>query len=123
MQSCLEKVSIRGRHEQTVRSEYTRDNQYSATHINAKGGPDADKKGKGTGHNGHGFWLPNCNGQLGVFNYSNFDTNPASGAGNSDDNKARKESMVRSMYNAENPYSAKIVDTSANVREGQYVMS
>lgn len=117
MQSCLEIVSMNARHKQEVRSDYNRNNQYSVTH------PDAlasSGKGKGTGHGGHGFWLPNCKGQLGVFDYSNFDTNPASGAGNTADNAARKQSMVRSLYNAEHPYSAKIIDTSANLREGQY---
>lgn len=122
-QSCLEKVSMTTRHEQMVRSYYTRENEYSITHPNALGGPDADEKGKGTGHGGHGHWLPNCNGQLGVFNYSNFDTDVSFGAGNKMDNEKRKESLARSLYNAENPYSAKIVDTTANVREGQYVIS
>lgn len=121
MQSCLEKVSMDGRHEMEVRSHYTRENQYSATH------PDAlatgDQQGKGTGHGGHTFWLPNCNGKLGVFNYSNFDTATSSNAGNKDDNEARKTAMARSMYSAEKPYSSKIVDTSKNVREGQYVIS
>ena len=121
MQSCLEKRSIEGRHEMMVRSYYTRDNQYSATHPNALA--TGDSKGKGTGHKGHTFWLPDCNGTLGVFDYSNFDTAISSGAGNIDDNNARKTALARSMYNGENIYSAKLVDTSKNVREGQYVIS
>ena len=121
MQSCLEKRSIEGRHEMMVRSYYTRDNQYSATHPNALATGDA--KGKGTGHKGHTFWLPDCNGTLGVFDYSNFDTAISSGAGNNADNEARKTALARSMVNAENIYSAKLVDTSKNVREGQYVIS
>ena len=118
MQSCLEKVSMEERHEEIVRSDYSRDNQYSVTHKNALA--DGDKKGKGTGHGGHGFWLPNCNGQLGVFDYSNFDTAISSHAGNSDDNMARDTALARSVYNEQNEYSAKLVDTTANVREGQY---
>ena len=120
MVSCLEKVSITARHEQMVRSDYSRDNQYSATHKNALAGDDS--KGKGTGHKGHTFWLPNCNGTLGAFNYSNFDTAVASNAGNADDREARKIALARSMYNAENQYSATIVDTNGNVMEGQYVV-
>lgn len=120
MQSCLEKRGIDERHVEIVRSDYTRDNQYSATHPDALATGDA--QGKGTGHGGHTFWLPDCNGQMGVFNYSNFDTNPASGAGNDVDNETRKTAMARSMFNAEYSYSAKIVDTTKNVREGQYVM-
>lgn len=120
MISCLEKVSIEERHEEMVRNDYNRDDQYSATHKNALAGNDT--KGKGTGHKGHTFWLPNCNGTLGTFNYSNFDTAISSGAGNVDDRNARLVAMARSMYNPESPYSAKVVDTSRNVMEGQYVM-
>jgi len=120
MQSCLEKRGIEERHNEIVRSDYTRENPYSETH------PDAlatgDRQGKGTGHGGHTHWLPDCNGPKGVFNYSNFDTNPASGMGNDLDNEARKQSMVRSLYSSDEPYTEKIVDTSKNVREGQYVI-
>ena len=118
MQSCLEKRSIDERKKELVRSEYTADNQYSVTHPNAMA--TGDKKGKGTGHKGHTFWLPNCNGSLGVINYSNFDTDIESGAGNSDDNTARNTAMARSLYNPEHPYSEKLIDTSENVKEGQY---
>lgn len=118
MQTCLEIVGIPTRHTQMARSYYTRELPYSGTHENALA--TGDRKGKGTGHGGHTHWLPNCKGQLGVFNYTNFDTAVASGAGNDIDNKMREESLARSMYNAENPYSAKLVDTTANVREGQY---
>ncbi len=118
MQTCLEKVSIQERHEEIVRSDYQRDNQYSATHEDARATGDA--QGKGTGHGGHSHWLPNCNGTLGIINYSNFDTNPSSGAGNNVDNETREVAMARSLYNYEKSYSARIVDTTLNVREGQY---
>lgn len=118
MQSCLEYQSINERNEEIVRNDYNRENQYSVTH------PDAlatgDKQGKGTGHKGHTFCLPNCKGSIGMINYSNFDTNPESGAGNIDDNNARNTAMARSLYNYENQYSAKIIDTSLNLKEGQY---
>lgn len=118
MQSCLEKRSIEERHEEIVRSDYNRDNQYSSTHPDARATGDA--QGKGTGHGGHGFWLPNCNGSLGVFDYSNFDTAVSSRAGNADDNLARETALARSMYNAVEQYSSRLVDTTINVREGQY---
>ena len=120
MQSCLEKVSIENRHIQEARSDYQRNNQYNAEHKDARS--DGDIFGKGTGHGGHGFWTPNCNGPLGVINYSNFDTAISSGAGNCDDNKAREIALARSVYNGGNVYSSLLVDTSQNVREGQYVM-
>lgn len=118
MRTCLEIRSMDERHIEEVRSDYNRYNQYSVTHPNALA--DGDSKGKGTGHGGHTHWLPNCNGTIGIINYSNFDTNPASGAGNDVDNVTRETAMVRSLYNYENAYSARIVDTTMNVREGQY---
>lgn len=118
MRTCLEIRSMDERHIEIVRSDYQRDNQYSATH------PDAlatgDTQGKGTGHKGHLHWLPNCTGTIGVFDYSNFDTAYASHAGNDVDNATREVAMVRSLYKPDKAYSARIIDTSANVREGQY---
>ena len=118
IQSCLEYVSMDARHEQEARSDYQRDNQYSALH------PDAlasSGNGKGTGHGGHSHWLPNCRGSIGVFNLSNFDTSISSGAGNDCDNIARNKSLARSLYSTNNVYSQLLVDTSRNVREGQFV--
>lgn len=106
------------RHEELVRNDYDTNNQYSATHPDALA--DGDKRGKGTGHGGHTFWIPDCSGTLGVFNYSNFDTSPYSNAGNDADNEARNTAMNRSLYTYERQYSAKLVDTSLNVLEGQY---
>lgn len=125
MQSCLEKVSMDGttnmpygRHQQILRSEYSTNNEYSVVHPNALA--DGDRRGRGTGHGGHGFWLPNCNSQLGVFNYSNFDTGLESGAGNSIDNEARNTALTRSLYTQQNQYGN--VDTSLNVLEGQVII-
>ena len=118
IQSCLEYVYMDARHEQEARSDYQRDKQYSALH------PDAlasSGNGKGTGHGGHSHWLPNCRGSIGVFNLSNFDTLISSGAGNDCDNIARNKSLARSLYNTNNVYSQLLVDTSRNVREGQFV--
>ena len=118
MQTCLEFTSMDARHIQEARSDYQRNNQYSATH------PDAlasSGNGKGTGHGGHTHWLPNCRGSIGVINYSNFDTDIRSGAGNDCDNAARDKSLSRSLYNDKRVYSLLLVDTSQNVREGQFV--
>ncbi|MBP5457491.1 MAG: hypothetical protein J6Y37_13445 [Paludibacteraceae bacterium] len=120
MVTCLESVSRQERKEEIVRNDYNAKNQYNAQHKNARA--TGDSKGKGTGHGGHSHWLPNCKGTLGVFNYSNFDTAYKSGAGNNVDNQTRKVAMARSLYTPNKQYSMKIVDTSANVREGQYKM-
>ena len=120
-QSCLEKRSIEARHEQMVRSDYNPENQYNENHPDARATGDA--QGKGTGHGGHTHWLPNCEAEPNVFRYDNFDTDPLSNAGNNVDNDSRNASFVRSLYNPEHPYSADEIDTSANVAEGQYVIS
>ena len=118
MQTCLEKRSIEQRHISLARSDYNRDNQYSALHPDALA--DGDAQGKGTGHSGHGVWTPNCNSAINVFNYSNFDTAISSGAGNDTDNAARNKALAMSMYNSENQYSSSLVNTELNVLEGQY---
>lgn len=117
VQSCLEFVSMDARHEQEARSDYQRDNQYSALHPDAMA---SSGNGKGVG-GGHSHWLPNCRGTIGVINYSNFITDINSGAGNDCDNIARNKALARSLYNGSNVYSQLSVDTSRNVREGQFV--
>lgn len=117
-QSCLEKRSMEERHEEIVRSDYNRFNQYSAAHPDAIA--NGDVQGKGTGHGGHTHSLPNCNGVIGIIDYRNFDTAISSHAGNVDDNYARETALVRSLYNVEREYSARSVDTSLNLAEGQY---
>ena len=119
MISCLETTGREKRKEVIVRNDYNRDDQYNVTHRDALATGDA--QGKGTGHAGHSHWLPDCSGTIGVINYSNFDTHISSGAGNNTDNYQRKVSMVRSLYTPDNQYSEGMIDTSANVREGQYV--
>lgn len=121
MRSCLEKVSMDERHEELVRNEYNSDNAYDAKHPNARNIDEGDdNRGKGTGSSGHSHWLPDCTGTLGIINYSNFDTDVSFHAGNRDDNDARNKSLTRSLYNADSPYSANLIDTSQNVAEGQY---
>lgn len=121
-QSCLEIISINERHEEIIRNDYTREDQYSATHEDALATGDA--QGKGTGAGGNQHWLPDCSAFIGTstFRFDDFDTAPSSHAGNDADNKARNDSFVRSLYTAENNYYDRTIDTSANVREGQYVV-
>lgn len=107
------------RHEEIVRNDYNKNDVYSAAHPNALA--TGDSKGKGTGYPGGAkILLPNCNGTLNVIDYSNYDTDPSSGAGNNTDNEARNSAMARSLYNQAYKYSAALLDTSANISEGQY---
>lgn len=116
-QECLEIKSMEARHEQMARSDHNADNRYDGNHPDALA--NGDKRGKGTGRSGGSeFWLPSCNAD--GINYSNFDTDPNSGAGNCDDNEARRVALARSKYGPANPYGVNSVDTSANVNEGQY---
>lgn len=121
MRTCLEVRSMDARHEQIVRSDYNKDNQYNESHPDALATGDA--QGKGTGSSGHGFWLPDCNAQPNVFRYDNFDTDISFGAGNDVDNQTRNQSLTRSLYNQENIYASSEIDTSENVAEGQFVIS
>lgn len=119
MQSCMEKRSMDERHDEITRNDYNRENIYNDLHPNARATGDA--KGKGTGHPGGTKILrPNCNGVLNVVDYSNYDTAISSNAGNDSDNQARTTALTRSLYNENNRYSAELVDTTANIREGQY---
>lgn len=134
MRSCLEIYSMDARHEMETRSDYSKENQYSETHPDAlapdySGGQGKvhttqDGKnytiGKGTGHGGHGDWLPHCTSQIGTFNYSNFDTSIDSHPGNQLDNEARNFALTRSLYSPVNPYVAP--ETAMNVLEGQFVL-
>ena len=120
-QTCLEKKGIEERGNEIVRSDYNAENPYTATHPDALS--DGDPMGKGTGHGGHGAWLPDCTLPTNMINYSNFDTE--NGGGEYDINGrngigGRNESLARSMFNKEFQYGANLVNTEQNVIEGQY---
>lgn len=121
-QSCLEIVSMNERHEEIVRSDYNIEDQYSAQHPDAIA--NGDEQGKGTQNGGHTHWLPDCSSYMGTsqFRYDDFDTAISSHAGNNADNNARDTALARSKYNSEVVYSARLVDTTQNVREGQVVI-
>lgn len=121
-QSCLEIVSMNERHEEIVRSDYNYENQYGPQHPDALANGDA--QGKGTMGGGQSHWLPDCRSYMGAstFRYDDFDTAVSSNAGNNTDNDARNKSLARSLYNSEKPYTAVLIDTTANIREGQYFL-
>ena len=124
MQSCLEKKAIEERHNEIVRSDYNIENQYSSTHKDAIS--DGDAQGKGTGHGGHTHYLPDCNKPSTTIDYSNFDTTNGGGLYDIEgrnDVGGRKRAIASSLYNSENQYSANLVNTEINVRDGQYQVS
>lgn len=112
--TCLEQRSDEARDNHLVRSDYNIEDQYSESHKDALA--DGDSRGKGTGSTGHGDSQPDCTKPVNVFDYSNFDTNISSNAGNNADNKARTGAMVKSKYTPVQPYG----DVKIGSHEGQY---
>ena len=121
MQSCLEKRGIEERSVEIVRSDYNIENQYGPSHVDALS--NGDINGKGTGHGGHTHYLPDCNKPTSTIDYSNFDT--LNGGGLYDiegrnDVGGRKKAINSSLYNNERQYSANLINTEINLRQGQY---
>lgn len=119
MQTCLEKRGIDARQEQIIRNDYNRNDVYSETHPNALS--NGDVKGKGTGSGGHLFSIPDCN-KPSTINYSNFNTDGGGGLYDIEGRNGvggRNFLMNISKYNKENQYGAHLIDTSANVADGQ----
>ena len=121
MQSCLEKRGIEERSVEIVRSDYNIENQYGPSHPDALS--NGDVNGKGTSHGGHTHYLPDCNKPTSTIDYSNFDT--INGGGLYDiegrnDVGGRKKAINSSLYNHERQYSANLINTEINLRQGQY---
>lgn len=115
MQSKLEKVSLDERKNETLKSEYNIEDQYSAKHNDAL--TSGDKKGKGTGHGGHTHFLPDQSKASTTIDYSNFDTE---NGGNSYDVDGRKKAIASSLYNKDYQYGAHLINTEENQRNGQF---
>lgn len=122
--TCLETRGYEERHNEITRSDYNIENQYGATHKDALS--DGDAQGKGSGSGGHTHFLPNCQLPTNQINYSNFDTSPDMQIGGKYDIDGRcdipgrKVQMSRSIYSHLNMYGANLVNTEANINDGQY---
>ena len=120
-QTCLEKRGMEERHQEITRSDYNIEDQYGPTHKDAIS--DGDAQGKGTGHGGHTHFLPDCTKPTNMINYSNFDSENGGGYYDIEGRNGisgRKRAMATSLYNKEIQYGPTLVDTSANVADGQY---
>ena len=120
-QTCLEKRGMEERHQEITRSDYNIEDQYGPTHKDAIS--DGDAQGKGTGHGGHTHFLPDCTKPTNMINYSNFDSENGGGYYDIEGRNGisgRKRAMATSLYNKDIEYGPKLVDTSANVADGQY---
>ena len=123
-QTCLEKRGMEERHQEITRSDYNSTNPYGATHKDALS--DGDPQGKGSGHQGHTAYLPDCTKPTTTIDYSNFDT--VNGGGLYDIKgrngiSGRERAMASSLYNKETPYGLNLIDTIHNQEEGQYAVS
>lgn len=119
MQTCLEKKGIEVRNETLVRNDYDRTDEYSVAHKNALS--NGDVKGKGTGHGGHTHSVPDCTKPSGI-DYSNFDTEHGGGLYDIEGrNGVGGRNFLKniSVYNETFEYGPNLVDTSANVADGQ----
>ena len=116
-QSYLEIQGIEARGEQMARSDYNANDEYSESHNDALA--TGDTQGKGTGnYGGHGFSVPDMTKPKEQMAYGNFNTYEG---GNDCDYTARETMLARSIYGPDRQYGIDIkVDTSNNVREGQY---
>ncbi len=120
-QTCLETRGITERNNEIVRSDYNINDQYGPTHSDALS--NGDPQGKGTGHGGHTYWLPDCTKPTNAIDYSNFDTENGGGIYDIEGRNnigGRKRSLARELYNKENQYSANLISTAENVAQGQY---
>lgn len=116
MQSKLEKTAIEERKNETIKSSYNVEDQYSTKE---------NKNGKGTGHGGHTHWLPDTSKTSTTIDYSNFDTE---NGGNVYDIEGRnniggrKNAIASSLYNKEHQYGSHLIDSEENQRQGQFKM-
>ena len=120
-QTCLEKRGMEERHEEITRSDYNINDQYGPTHNDAIS--NGDPQGKGTGHGGHTHFLPDCTKPTTTIDYRNFDSENGGGYYDIEGRNGisgRKNSLAISLYNKQTQYGPTLVDTSANVADGQY---
>lgn len=119
MQTCLEKKGIEARNETLVRNDYSKVDEYSAKHKNALS--DGDVKGKGSGHGGHTHSIPDCT-KPSAIDYSNIDTEHGGGKYDIEGrNGVGGRNFLKniSIYNETFEYGPNLVDTAANVADGQ----
>ena len=126
-QSALEAKGMEERRNELVRSDYGKNDAYSASHEDALSHPDDPEKvlGKGTNSGGHQHYTPDHSKPSTLINYSNLDT--SNGGGYYDihgrnEQGGRERLLKINNYGKDNPYGPNSVDTSANVGDGQYVI-
>jgi hypothetical protein len=125
-QSALEAKGMIERQQEITRSDYNKKNYYSDSHEDAISHPDDPEKvlGKGTNNGGHQHYTPDLS-KPSYINYSNLDT--TNGGGYYDihgrnEQGGRDRLLKINIYNKKTPYGHGSVDTTENIKDGQYVM-
>lgn len=126
-QSNLERTGMEERRRELVRSDYNKNNAYSASHEDAISDPNRTDKplGKGTNSGGHLHYTPDSSKSPYGYNYSNLDTTAGGGSydihGRNEEG-GRNRLLKMNIYNNDNAYGPNSIDTNENVLDGQYVM-
>ena len=118
-QTRLELQGMTSRPEALVRNDYESNNEYNSLHTDALS--NGDPQGKGTRHEGHMHSVPDQKKPK-TIDYSDIDTLNGGGLYDIEGRNGqggRNFLQNISLYNAEYEYSANLVDTSANIGEGQ----
>lgn len=122
VQTNLEKTGFEKRRELEVRNDYNKNEEYNYTHPNAIS--DGDVKGKGTGSGGHTHVVPSDDKSVTTrYNYGMFDSTRGGGLYDIEGRNGiggRQFLQTISKYDSEHQYGAHSVDTSANIKDGQY---
>lgn len=118
-QTRLEQQGMISRPEALVRNDYEKNNEYSDLHTDALS--NGDPQGKGTGHGGHTHSVPDATKPKSI-DYSDIDTLNGGGLYDIEGRNGQGgRTFLKniSLYNANYEYGLNLVDTSANLSEGQ----
>ena len=126
-QSYLEIKGREERNNEIIRSDYNKNDAYSSSHEDALSNPDKTDKplGKGTGSAGHQAYVPDYSKSPYSYNYSSLDTSKGGGSYDiygRDENGGRERLTKINIYNKEYSYGPNLIDTSTNIKDGQYKM-
>lgn len=123
MQTQLEKDGISARQDLVVNNTYNKNNEYNEMHKNALA--DGDEHGKGTGSGGYVYVAPKS-GDRSIRYSGGLDTSDKAGSIYDKEGRngigGRTRLTMMNIYGPENEYGPNMVDTSANVADGQIVI-
>lgn len=125
-QTRLEQEGIQARKEQTIKNDFSRNGEIynEESDLALSHEDELHPLGKGTGSSGHGHRTPNRNASKTAIDRTDFDTEKGGGSYDifgMNDAGGRKRSTMINLYSAEYQYNENSIDTSENVKDGQWV--